>query len=60
MSSIEIPKHLLEHLQAAFPNKLPATWVNEHQLGVLQGQQAVIQHLEHQFKKQNPLHPPKQ
>lgn len=57
MSSIEIPKSLLDHLQANFPNKLPDGWVNEHQLGVLQGQQAVIRYLEHQFKRQNPLRP---
>ena len=57
MSSIEIPKSLLDHLQAAFPNKLPEVQVSEHQLGVLMGQQLVLRHLEHQFKKQNPLLP---
>ena len=59
MTSIEIPRSLLDHLQASFPNKLPDTWVNDHQLGVLMGQQAVIRHLEHQFKKQNLLKPAK-
>lgn len=59
MSSIEISKHLLDHLQAAFPNKLPELQVSDHQLGFLRGQQSVVRHLEHLEKRQNLLPPAK-
>lgn len=56
MSSIKappIPRDLLDYLQRAFPNKLPEHYVSAEQLGTLQGQQKVINHLFAQFVLQS-------
>lgn len=53
MSSPAIPKDLLDYLQVVFPNKLPDNTVDPCDLGILIGQQRVIQHLQAQFKVQN-------
>jgi len=42
----EISKDLLEYLQKIFPDKLPGAPVAPEGLGVLIGQQKVIQHLQ--------------
>lgn len=52
MSSPAISKELLEYLQRSFPNKLPDNPVSPEQLGVLVGQQKVINHLQAQLKLQ--------
>ena len=48
-----ISRALLDHLQKLFPNKLPETHVSPEQLGALQGQQKVINHLLSQFAIQS-------
>jgi len=48
-----IPKELLDYLQDTFPNKLPEVGIDPDLLGILIGQQKVIQHLQARFKAQN-------
>ena len=57
MSSPHVSKELLDYLQQTFLNKLPLAPIPADALGVLIGQQKVIDHLMHLYKVQsrNPL-----
>jgi hypothetical protein len=54
VSAPPIPRDLLEYLQGVFPNKLPKAVLAPDALGVLVGQQNVVDHLRVQFLRQNP------
>ncbi len=50
-----ITKDLIEYLQVSFKDKLPDASCTLEHLAFLQGQQAVVKLLMHQFRVQNPL-----
>ena len=52
MSSPTISRDLMEYLQKVFPNKLPLEPVDAVKLGVLCGQQKVINHLLAEYQRQ--------
>lgn len=48
----QIPRPLMDYLLSTFPDKLPKTVVSPDQLGILVGQQEVINHLKAIFTRQ--------
>lgn len=48
----EVPKVLLDALEQAYPDKAPREDVGSFTFGVKAGQQDVLDHLRHHYKKQ--------
>lgn len=53
MNTPSISRDLMEYLQGVFPDKLPETYQNPEQIGMLMGQQKVIKHLLAAYNSQN-------
>lgn len=53
-----ISRDLLEYLQGIFPNTLPKGVPTPSDMGILVGQQKVVNHLRVEYQRQNPLGTP--